>query len=263
MTATEPKNRPATLRVGALLFPGLTLLDLVGPLEVFHRIPGAEITLVGTPFRHGEEGGPVRAEGGVTLMADEPLTTGRSFDLLFVPGGPGQRELMEDGEVLAFLVAKARQARFVAAVCTGSLVLAAAGLLAGRRATTHWLSLDLLELLGARPVARRVVVDGKWITGAGVSAGLDLALTLTAALGPELGGGEERAREIQLLIEYDPEPPFTSGSPRTADRALVARVREARQELQEARREQAERIARQPRLSGRAPHREEVADGRR
>lgn len=227
---SSPPSPPLT--VGMLVFPGVTLLDLVGPLEVFGRIPGTRISLLGATM------GAIASDVGLRFHPDATLATRRRFDLLFVPGGPGQTSLMEDEAVLGFLRAKARSARFVTSVCTGSLVLAAAGLLDGYRATTHWLALDLLARLGARATAERVVVDRDRITGAGVSAGLDLALVVTAAL-----AGEAAAREIQLVLEYDPQPPFASGSPKTADAALVAEVRAGRAELQDQRREQVERIA--------------------
>jgi cyclohexyl-isocyanide hydratase len=219
------------LSIGLLVFPRFTLLDLTGPYEVFSRIPGAALSLI------GRDRAPVTCDTGWVVTPTTDISTSEDFDLLFVPGGPGQVEVMEDEEVLRFLRTKAERARYVSSVCTGSLVLAAAGLLTGYRATTHWLSIEILAALGADARRERVVVDRNRITGSGVAAGLDLALAVTAAI-----RGRETAEEIQLLIEYDPEPPFRSGSPRTADPALVAVVTERRRDLQRARLEQARRI---------------------
>lgn len=156
-----------------------------------------------------------------------------------VPGGPGQQDLMEDEEALAFLRMQAAGARFVTSVCTGSLVLGAAGLLKGRRATCHWNALEHLRLLGAIPVAEKVVVDGNIVTGAGVTSGIDFALQLAAIL-----DGQQTAREIQLGIEYDPAPPFDAGSPKTAPQDLVDTVRARGRNLYDARKALAQRVGR-------------------
>jgi cyclohexyl-isocyanide hydratase len=156
-----------------------------------------------------------------------------------VPGGPGQQDLMEDEEALSFLRKQAARAKYVTSVCTGSLVLGAAGLLKGRRATCHWNALDHLKLLGAVPVADKVVIDGNVVTGAGVTSGIDFALTLASIL-----ESEDVAREIQLQIEYDPAPPFDSGSPRTAAPSLVDRLKKHGAQLYETRKETAARIGR-------------------
>jgi cyclohexyl-isocyanide hydratase len=219
------------LVVGMLLFPNMTILDLTGPYDVFTRMPGARIHLIAARL------GPIRTEKGLIIAADTTFDAAPPFDLLFVPGGPGQQEVMEDEPTLAFLREQGRSARLVTSVCTGSLILGAAGLLQGYRATTHWRYLDLLALLGAQPVAERVVVDRNRITGAGVSAGIDLALVIASAL-----YGERIAQTIQLGIEYDPQPPFHSGSPRSADAALLEDVAVSLDGRYEQRRRQIERI---------------------
>jgi cyclohexyl-isocyanide hydratase len=210
--------------VGMILFPRLTQLDLTGPYEVFSRMPNTRVQLVAA------QPGPVVSEHGLTLLADTGFADSPTFDVLFVPGGNGVNEQLGNDALLAFLRHQGEQAKFVTAVCTGSLVLGAAGLLQGYRATTHWLSLELLCLVGAQPVAERVVVDRNRITGGGVTAGIDFGLTVAARL-----HGEVVAKEIQLMMEYDPAPPFRAGSPRTADAATVERVTAARQRVQEER----------------------------
>ncbi|HLI87126.1 MAG TPA: DJ-1/PfpI family protein [Ktedonobacteraceae bacterium] len=223
--------QPSSLSVGMLLFPDMTILDLTGPYDVFTRMPGARVHLVAASVD------PIRTEKGLTITADTTFNAAPPFDLLFVPGGPGQQEVMEDEPTLAFLREQGQSARLVTSVCTGSLILGAAGLLQGYHATTHWRYLDLLSLLGAHPVAERVVVDRRRITGAGVSAGIDLALVIASAL-----YGEHVAQTIQLGIEYDPQPPFHSGSPRSADPALLKSVAASLDERYEQRRQQIERI---------------------
>ncbi len=226
-----------TLSIGMVLFPGLTPLDLAGPDEVLARLPDTTVHLV------ADGRAPVRTEQGLTITPDATFDDVPPLDLLCVPGGPGVDRLMEDAGLLGFLEARARRARFVTSVCTGALLLGAAGLLRGYRATTHWLSLDLLPLFGAIPVEERVVVDRDRLTGGGVTAGIDLGLAVAAEL-----FGRAVAEEIQLTIEYDPAPPFRSGSPRTAPPAVVERVTRARGQRQEERRAIAERAA--ARLSG-------------
>ena len=205
-----------TIRIGLVLFPNLTQLDLTGPAEVFGRLPGVELILL---WKNLE---PVSSDTGIRIVPSATFDGCASLDVICVPGGPGQIDLMDDEETLAFIRRIAPGCRLVTSVCTGSLVLGAAGLLSGRRATTHWSSLDQLELLGATPVAERVVRDGDLITGAGVTSGIDFALTVAAEL-----AGEEVARRIQLQMEYDPEPPSDYGSVRSAPPAFVATAREA------------------------------------
>ena len=214
-----------TLTAGLLVFPDLTQLDLTGPYEVLSRAPDTRVVLVGT------RPGPIRSEFGLILGTDCTLDEAPPLDLLLVPGGVGVNALLSDDPVLDFLARRGASAAWVTSVCTGSLVLGAAGLLRGYRATTHWLSLDLLAELGATPVDARVVRDRNRITGGGVTAGLDFALALVAEL-----HGREAAERIQLMIEYDPAPPLQAGSPRTASGALVASTRIERARVQEDRR---------------------------
>ena len=223
----------AACRIGMVLFPRLTQLDLTGPLEVLARMPGAEVDLLW----HRLE--PVAADRGLVLTPTATFEAYGTPDILFVPGGPGQLSAMEDAGLVGFVRRAGQAARLVTSVCTGALILGAAGLLVGRRATTHWTVVDQLALLGAEPVRERVVVDGNVVTGAGVSAGIDFALTVAAQL-----HGESLAREIQLQIEYDPQPPFDSGSVRTAAPELVERLIRAAAGLIERRRAVAERIGR-------------------
>lgn len=212
------------MHIAMLLFPRLTQLDLTGPYEVFARFPDTTVDLVAATLD------PVAAGGGLQILPTVTLAACPQTDILFVPGGAGQAELMADRAVLDFLARQGASARFVTLVCTGSLVLAAAGLLTGYRATCHWMSLEQLGLFGVEPVAERVVVDRNRVTGAGVTSGIDFALTLAVLL-----FGEERARRIQLGIEYDPAPPFAGGSPRSATAEDVAAVRAAAAPFQERR----------------------------
>ncbi len=204
------------MRIGFILFPNLTQLDLTGPAEVFCRMPGAEVHLLWKDLQ------PVASDRGIRILPTTTFADCPPLDMICVPGGPGQVALMEDDDTLAFLIRIAQGCRLVTSVCTGSLVLGAAGLLTGLRATSHWASLDQLALLGAIPVAERVVQDGNRITGAGVTSGIDFALTVVAGL-----LGDEAAQSIQLQMEYDPAPPFHTGSPRSAPAAMVAAARES------------------------------------
>ena len=214
------------VRIGLLLFPDLTQLDLTGPYEVFRRAPGATTLLLAKTLD------PVRADSGLRLLPDTILAGCPQLDVLCVPGGPGVNAAMEDAVVLDFLRAQAAGARYVTSVCTGALVLGAAGLLRGRRATTHWSVHDLLAAFGAIPTQGRVVRDGNLFTGGGVTAGIDFALTLVGEM-----FGELVAQEVQLGIEYAPAPPFDAGSPDTAPAEVVAALR-ARGAAMRARREE-------------------------
>jgi cyclohexyl-isocyanide hydratase len=219
--------------IGMLLFPQLTQLDLTGPYEILARLPNTKVHLVA----HSLE--PVKTDRSMMIVPTITLADCPQLDVVVVPGGPGQQNLMEDEEVLDFLHRQAGGARYVTSVCTGSLVLGAAGLLKGKRATTHWAPIDHLVPLGAVPVRERVVVDGNIVTAAGVASGIDFALTLAAIL-----DGEAVAREIQLQIEYGPDPPFNSGSPRTAVAQTVEMVRTRLAKLSEERRNVAQRVGR-------------------
>ncbi|AMN42115.1 DJ-1/PfpI family protein [Rhodoplanes sp. Z2-YC6860] len=217
--------------IGMLIFPRLTQLDMTGPYEVLARVPNTKVHLVAKSLA------PVRTDRGMEIVPTITLDDCPQLDLIMVPGGPGQQDLMEDHTVLEFLQKQARGARYVTSVCTGSLVLGAAGLLKGKRATCHWAAIDHLKLLGAIPVSERVVIDGNVITGAGVASGIDFALRVAAVL-----EGEEVARQIQLQIEYDPAPPFNSGSPKTAPAEITALLRNRLATLNEQRREVAARV---------------------
>ena len=202
-------------RAGFLLFPNLTQLDLTGPYEIISAMPDVDVTLLWKTLE------PVRAERGLSILPTETFAACDRLDLLCVPGGTGINALLGDPEVLLFIRRMARDARYVTSVCTGSLVLGAAGLLRGRRAACHWMSRHLLAAFDAEPVAERVVVDGNIITGGGVTAGIDFALRVVAEI-----HGQAAAEAIQLGVEYAPAPPFDAGTPATASPDTVARVRE-------------------------------------
>ena len=194
------------MQIAVFLYDRVTALDAVGPYEVLSRVPGASTVFV------GERLGPVRTDiGSLGLQVDATLDEVPAPDIVLVPGGIGQQAHMADGPVHEWLRAADASSTWTTSVCTGSLVLAAAGLLDGRRATSHWVRRDELASYGALPTADRVVTDGKYVTAAGVSAGIDMGLTLAAAI-----AGEEHARAIQCGIEYDPAPPFDTGSPEKA-----------------------------------------------
>jgi transcriptional regulator GlxA family with amidase domain len=203
------------VRIAIPLFDRVTALDAVGPYEVLSRLPGAQVHFLAA------EPGPKRTENGMlALTADRGLDQLTDPDVIVVPGGLGTRALIDDRWMLDWLRVAHEHTQWTTSVCTGSLLLAAAGILDGVEATTHWLQLETLASLGATAVARRVVVQGKVITAAGVSAGIDMALMLAAKI-----AGEEIAQAIQLGIEYDPHPPFDSGSPVTAPARVVDMVR--------------------------------------
>jgi transcriptional regulator GlxA family with amidase domain len=202
------------MQIAILIFDGITALDAIGPYEVLRSVPGWEVKFVGV------EKGPVRTDSGALgLSADYSLDEVSEADLVLVPGGAGNRALMEDEVVLSWLRQIDTGTKWTTSVCTGSLVLGAAGLLEGKRATGHWLYLEPLREFGADPVGGRFVEDGKTITAAGVSAGIDMALHL---VGREVG--PEVAQAVQLGIEYDPQPPFDAGSPAKAPAQIVATV---------------------------------------
>lgn len=218
------------LRIGMLVFPDMTQLDMTGPLQVFSAVPDVDIHLVWKTLD------PVQTD---SVMVMTPTTTIEScprLDVICVPGGYGADVLMEDREVLDFVERQAESARYITSVCTGALVLAAAGLLDGYKAVTHWTAMDALGDLGAIPTPDRVVVDRNRVTGGGVSAGIDFALTLVAEI-----FDRSTAEAVQLRLEYNPQPPFNAGSPDTAPPEVVAAYRER---IAPARRRRAEAVTR-------------------
>lgn len=219
-----------TLHVGLLVFPNVQQLDLTGPYEIFAMMPETQVHLVAKTME------PLLASTGLWLTPTQTFARCPQLDVICVPGGIGINALLRDDVTLAFLQGQATAARYITSVCTGALVLGAAGLLRGRRATTHWGVHDLLSAFGAIPVQGRVVRDGAFFTGGGVTAGIDFALTMAAEL-----FGEAKARQIQLQIEYAPEPPFAGGTPETSPPAIVQNVRAS---IAEGRAER-ERIIRQ------------------
>ncbi|MDH3704129.1 MAG: DJ-1/PfpI family protein [Alphaproteobacteria bacterium] len=220
-----------TCRIAMVLFPGLTQLDLTGPYEILARMPGAELSLVSGTLD------PVRTDRGLVLTPDATYEDMPDPDILFVPGGPGQLPAMDDAALMAYLRRAGKAAQLITSVCTGSLLLAAAGLLMGKKATCHWLAHDQLALLGAVPVHQRVVEDGNVITGAGVSSGIDFGLVVAERL-----HGARVAQEIQLQAEYDPSPPHDSGSADKAPPEVVEALRRRGAALREKRIATATRI---------------------
>jgi len=216
-------------RITMLLFDGFTQLDLTGPYEVLARMSDVEIALVAKSLE------PVASDTGLKIVPTHTFADAPPCDVLFVPGGPGVNEAMLDDEVIAFVQ---RPARTVTSVCTGSLILGAAGLLQSYGATTHWNSVEFLPRLRARHVDERIVIDRNRVTGAGVSSGIDFALALVAKL-----RDENEAQAIQLAIEYDPRPPFDAGSPKTAPPAIVDAVRKKAAPMIERRRKAVEEAA--------------------
>ncbi len=204
-----------TTRVGFLIFPMVQQLDLTGAYEVFFMGKGMTVDLV------WKDKQPLMSATGIPLQATQAFSNCPQLDVICIPGGPGTDAMMEDPEVLKFIQTQAKHARYVTSVCSGALVLGAAGLLKGKRATTHWNALHFLSRLGATPVSERVVKDGNVITAAGVSAGIDFAFELLAEL-----AGREEAEIVQLLLEYAPKPPFHSGSIEEATKELHAKARE-------------------------------------
>ena len=204
------------LQIGLLIFPRMTQLDMTGPYEAFARIPGAKVHLI---WKRHET---VISDTGMPLLPTVTLDDCPPLDVICIPGGPGQVDLMDDEEIISFVRRQGLQARYVTSVCTGALVLGAAGLLDGYQATTHWASHDNLAHFGATAVSTRVCVDRNRITGGGVTAGLDFGLHLASVL-----ADPETAQRIQLFLEYTPEPPFTSGSPDTAPKHVLAHVSRA------------------------------------
>ncbi|WP_328445824.1 DJ-1/PfpI family protein [Streptomyces sp. NBC_00386] len=203
------------MQIAIVLYDRFTALDAVGPYETLGRLPEADTVFV------AERPGPVRSDTGrLALTADKSLAEVPHPDIVVVPGGPGQSAQMDNQVLLDWLRAADATSLWTTSVCTGSLLLAAAGLLEGRRATSHWLALDQLERFGAEPTGERVVFDGRYVTSAGVSSGIDMGLTLLGRI-----AGDEHAQAVQLLTEYDPEPPYDAGSPDKAPAHLVEEFR--------------------------------------
>ena len=221
-----------SMNIGIIIFPRMDQIDFTGPFEVLSRVPGAAIHVL------WKEKAPIRDIKGLILTPEQTLAEAPRLDVLVVPGGPGQEALMEDEAVLSFIRGRAAEARYVYSVCTGALICGAAGLLKGVKSTTHWASFDLLKYFGAIPTDERVVLDGKHLSAAGVTAGIDGALKLAALL-----RGDRAAQEIQLGIEYAPEPPFRSGTPKTAPPEVLEAARAAILPLTKAREATAKRIA--------------------
>jgi len=207
MTATS-------LQIGILIFPNVTQLDATGPAQVLSRAPGAKLHMIWKTLD------PVRTDAGFSILPTTRFADCPELDVICVPGGVGQIDLMTDQETLAFVARQAAGARYVTSVCTGSLVLGAAGLLKGYKSACHWTSREMLREFGAIPVAQRIVRDRNRMSGGGVTAGIDFGLALLAEL-----AGEEVAKSVQLGLEYDPQPPFDSGSPEKAGAERAERVR--------------------------------------
>jgi cyclohexyl-isocyanide hydratase len=205
----------APLQIGLLVFPKITQLDLTGPLQVFCGLPGASVHLIWKRIE------PVTSDTVLTIMPTVTFADCPQLDVICVPGGAGTDDMVNDEEMLQFLRTQAAGAKYVTSVCTGSLILGAAGLLKGYRATTHWSSMEFLGAYGALPTKTRVCIDRNRLTGGGVTAGIDFALTLVSHL-----VDQQTAEAIQLRLEYNPAPPFTSGSPDTAPPEVLARFRQ-------------------------------------
>jgi cyclohexyl-isocyanide hydratase len=203
------------MNIGFVVFQGMTQLDFTGPLQVLGRTPDAEVSIIARTMDK------VTTDGALTLLPTHDFGTAPDLDLICVPGGLGIADVATDAASLDFIRRQGEQARYVTSVCTGALILGAAGLLRGRKATTHWAYHELLELFGAEPVNARVVRDGNLFTGGGVTAGIDFALTILGEI-----AGEDYARTVQLGLEYNPQPPWHSGHPDTADPDVIAAARE-------------------------------------
>ncbi|MGC2086662.1 MAG: DJ-1/PfpI family protein [Bradyrhizobium sp.] len=222
----------APLQIGFVLFPKLTQLDLTGPVQVFARVPGAVVHLLWKRIE------PVPTDSVLTLTPTTTFADCPQLDVVCVPGGAGVDDIVNDQDVLGFLRHQAEGARYVTSVCTGALALGAAGLLDGYRATTHWAARDCLAPFGATLSTERVCIDRNRVTGGGVTAGIDFALSLVSIL-----ADQPTAEAIQLVIEYNPAPPFNSGAPETASPAVLALTRERMAPFQQRRREAVARAA--------------------
>jgi cyclohexyl-isocyanide hydratase len=206
---------PAPLQIGLVIFPRVTQLDLTGPVQVFSSVPGAKLHLIWKRIE------PVASDSVLTLTPTTTFADCPQLDVICVPGGAGTDDMVNDADMLEFLRRQAASAKYITSVCTGSLVLGAAGLLRGYRAATHWTAMDFLDAFGATPTRTRVCVDRNRITGGGVTAGIDFALTLVSIM-----VDRQTAEAIQLRLEYNPAPPFNSGSPDTAPPEILALIQE-------------------------------------
>lgn len=212
------------LKIGGIIFPNMDQCDFTGPFEALARVPNSSFMTI------WKDKNPVRDLAGMQLLADTTFDEAPQLDVLLVPGGHGQEALMHDETVLSFIRKQAAGARYVYSVCTGSLICGAAGLLQGRRATTHWTAMDVLPLYGATPSDERVVIDGRFVSAGGVTSGIDGSLIVVSLL-----RGETVAQELQLYMAYDPKPPFQAGSPATAPAPILATVTERARAITEKR----------------------------
>lgn len=230
----SPAQIPANqhIQVGVLVFPQMDQIDLTGPFSVLCRMPNTSVELL------WKDKTAFRDHRGLTLTPDAALADAKPIDLLMIPGGPGQEDLMEDDTILSFIRKRAETAKCVYSVCTGALLCGAAGLLKGRFATTHWASVQFLKYFGAKLVDKRVVIDGTLVSAAGLTAGIDGALTVANLL-----RGEEAAKAIQLDIQYAPEPPFDCGLPEKAPAKIVAKLKRDSEKLTARRLATAKRLA--------------------
>ena len=220
------------MKIGFLIFQNVTQLDFTAPFEIFARMPESEVLLISKDMN------PVKSDKGLMILPTHSLENCPQLDLICVPGGGGINKVIEDKMSLNFLKVQAQEAQYVTSVCTGALVLAVAGLLDGYKATTHWLSIDLLrKFRKVEVIEARVVKDRNRFTGGGVTAGIDFALTIAAEI-----YGENIAKEIQLMVEYNPQPPFNAGSPKLIEEEILEKVITSRKEIQNQRLEQIETI---------------------
>jgi len=220
------------LQIGSLVFDGIDQIDLTGPFEVLARIPNSTYRL------YGKTTDMIRDMKGLRITPDATIAEAPQLDVLHIPGGRGQEALMDDEVILDWIRSQAAGAHSIFTVCTGALVAGGAGLLVGRRATTHWASFHLLPYFGAIPVDERVVIDGNWIFAAGVTAGIDGGLRLAAQL-----RGDDAAKAIQLHMVYAPEPPFDSGTPATAPKEIFEAMRDSLADITRQREATAQRVA--------------------
>lgn len=237
-TATKPARQTKHLTAGALIYPGMDQIDFTGPFEVLSRMPDTTIHAI------AKTKPPVRDIQGLILSPEMTIGEAPEFDVLLVPGGFGQQQLMKDEEVLGLIRSHFGAGGLLFSVCTGALLCGAAGILRGRLATTHWAAWDLLRYYGATPVRSRVVVDGNLITAAGVTAGLDAALVVASLL-----RGDATAQEIQLSIEYAPNPVFHSGTPETAPAEVLGAFQKSYSTIAASREDEARRFAALPGVS--------------